>query len=74
MTNDGNGETAAGLSPIRASSVTVERAKLPASLAAARLRFPLEVRLRKGRTRLAALVRDLSAQTESLVWTEVAVR
>ena len=50
------------------------RAKLPASLATAMLRFPLDVRLRKGRVRLAALVRDLSAQTESLVWAEVVVR
>jgi VWFA-related protein len=63
-----------GLSPIRTTTVTVERAKLPASLAAAQLRFPLDLGLRKGRARLAALVRDLAAQTDSLVWAEVAVR
>ena len=41
---------------------------------AAQLRFPIDVRLRKGQARVAAVVRDLSAQTESLVWAEVAVR
>ncbi len=63
-----------GLSPIRSREVTVERAKIGAPIEVAQLRFPIDVRLRKGRARVAAVVRDLGAQTESLVWAEVAVR
>jgi VWFA-related protein len=63
-----------GLSPIRSREVAVERAQLGAAPETAQLRFPVDLRLRKGHARIAALVRDLSAQTESVVWTEVAVR
>jgi VWFA-related protein len=68
------GDSKGGLAPEQRRTIVVRRAELGADLAAAVVRVPLELVLRKGRATIAVAVRDFGGQSESIVRRELLVR